>query len=290
MSDRAPGWVVPVMRAGYAARAIVYVVIGVLALLAAWRGGSAESTTGALDQLRQAGWGALLWVIGIGLLAYAVWRAIDAWMDLDRHGTDAKGIVARLGLAVTAALHLALGLYALGIGVAGGVGGGGSGGGGGQSAQDWTAKLMAAPFGRWLVAAAGLIVIGAGVYYVWKGYSEKFKGHLRLTRVTERLTPFCRFGLYAHGTVVMIVGGFLVWAAWTSDPSDAGGLGQAFAAVRGAAFGRVLLGILALGMLGFAVYCMIEAVYRIVPRRAGDDVETLARRAKRQAEAQVRSA
>ena len=277
MAERAPAWVVPVMRAGYAARGAVYVLVGFIALRAAWRGGQAEGAQGALTSLKDASWGtAILWAVAIGLFCYAAWRLIDAWLDLDRHGTEAKGIVARLGLVVTGVVHAALGVYAIHLVTAGG----GSGGGEGEGQERWTAWLLSQPFGRWIVVAIGIVVIGAGVYYGYKGLAEKYKEHLRYSRTVERLDPACKFGLVAHGVVVGIIGAFLLWAGWTSDPSEAGGLAQAFETVRQQAFGRVLLGLLALGMLGFAIECFVEAAYRIVPARAGSDVTTLASRAR----------
>lgn len=278
MADRAPAWVVPVMRAGYSARGIVYVLVGFIALHAAWRGGQAEGAQGALASLKDVGWGtAILWAVAIGLFCYAAWRLIDAWLDLDRHGAEAKGIVARAGLVVTGLVHAALGIYTIHLVTAGGDGGSASGGGG---QERWTAWLLSQPFGRWIVIAIGLAVIGAGVYYGYKGIAEKYKERLRYTPMVERLDPACKFGLVAHGIVIAIIGVFLLWAGWTSDPSNAGGLAQAFEAVRQASFGRILLGLLALGMIGFAIECFIEAAYRIVPARAGTDATTLASRAR----------
>ena len=280
MAERAPAWVVPVMRAGYSARGVVYVIVGFLALSAAWSGGDAEGTKGALASLTDKSWGtALLWVIAVGLFCYAAWRLIDAWLDLDRHGAEAKGVVARTGLVVSGVIHAALGIYTILL-VTGAGGGGGGGSGGGGTQQQGTAWLLSQPFGRWIVIAIGLVVIGAGVFYGYKGIAEKYKEHLRSTPTVERLDPACKFGLVAHGIVIAIIGAFLVWAGWTSDASETGGIGQAFETVRQATFGRVLLGLLALGMIGFAIENFIEAAYRIVPARAGSDVKTMASQAR----------
>ena len=269
------------MRAGYAARGVVYVLIGGIALLAAWSGGQAEGPKGALFSLRDEPWGmAMLAVIGLGFFCYAAWRVMAAWMDLERHGSNAKGMLARAALVVTGVVHAALGIYALRLAVANS-----SGSEDGQSEQRWTAWLMSQPFGKWLVIAVGLIVIGAGVYYAWKGIGEKYKEHLRYTPTVERLDPLCKFGLVAYGLVIGIIGGFLIWAGWTSDPSEAGGIEQALATVHQAAFGRVLLGILGLGMIAFAFENFIEAIYRVVPAAAGPGVTTWASRAQRAASA-----
>jgi Domain of Unknown Function (DUF1206) len=275
MPDRAPAWVVPVMRAGYAARGIVYVLVGALAILAAWHGGQAEGAKGALSTLTGKSWGsALLWIVALGLFCYAAWRLIAAWMDLERHGAEAKGIVARLGLVATGVIHAALGVYVVQLAATG------TGSGGGNSEQRWTAWLMSQPSGRWIVVAIGAAVIGAGIYYGWKGISEKYKEHLRWTPTVERLDWLCKLGFVSYGLVIAIVGCFLLWAGWTHDASEAGGLEQAFSTVHAAAYGRVLLGVLGIGVLGFAIENFIEAAYRVVPAREGGDVATLAARAR----------
>lgn len=274
MSQKAPAWVEPVMRFGYGARGLVYLIVGSLTFLAAWQGGRAEGTSGTLSGLASQPFGLLLlWVIAIGLAAYGLWRLINAAMDLEDHGTDAKGLVARLGLVTTGLIH-----FGLAISVGALAAGAGSGGGDGK-VEDWTAQLMALPFGRWLVGIVGVITIGAALYYGWKGVSEKYKSHIRRTALTERLDPAVKAGLVMHGVVVALIGAFLIYAAATANPDQAGGLGQAFETVRSAAYGAYLLMVLALGLVGFAVYCWIEAAYRVIPARAGSDIRTLARKA-----------
>lgn len=285
MPDRAPAWVVPVMRAGYSARAIVYTIVGALAVTAAWQGGQAEGTTDAVAQLRQAPYGqVLMWVVALGLLAYMVWRLIDAIMDLDDYGSGAKGIFARGALVVTGLIHGALGLSVASAAMGGGSG---SGGGGTESA---TQKLMTMPYGVWLVALAGALTLGAGGYYVYKGVAERYKEHIRVTPTTRKLDPVMKFGCIAEGAVVGIIGILILFAAATADPSQAGGVGEALGQIRSVAFGRILLAIVGLGLIAFAVENVVEAIYRVIPRRAGSDVMTLARRARLKAEGKLQAA
>ncbi|SDY45798.1 DUF1206 domain-containing protein [Citreimonas salinaria] len=283
MSDKAPAWVVPVMQAGYAARAIVYVTVGVLALLASIYGGQAQGTTNALADLRGSWWGVLLlWIVGLGLLCYAAWRFIDAWMDLDTYGSDAKGIFARLALVVTGLVHAALGISALGLAM------GDSSGGG--NAESLTARVMQMPYGRWLVGLIGLGILGAGIYYAYKGYSRRYQKDIRTNRTTLKLDPLMRGGFLAEGLVVGIVGALVLYAAFTTNPEQAGGIGQALTEIRSVAYGRIALGIVALGLIFFGIENAVEAKYRIVKARAGDSVETLAQRAKNSAERGARKA
>src|ERR1043165_3863020 len=102
-------WSVPVMRAGFAGRGLVYLAVASFSLYAIWQGGRAQGTAPVLRHLEHsiAGDG-MLALIGLGMLAFAVWRVVEAVYDLDARGSDAKAIAARLGLAIS-------GLVAAGI-------------------------------------------------------------------------------------------------------------------------------------------------------------------------------
>ena len=289
MSDNgeAPHWVIPLMRIGYAARGVTYLIIGALAFLAAWTGGQAEGTREALSNLKQYPMGLIaLWVIAIGMFAYAIWRFICAWYDLENRGTDAKAVIARLGQTVTGLIHLGIGASVARLAM--GSSSGGSGGeSGAQSAASW---LMTLPYGTYIVMAGGVITIGAGIYYGYKGIAEKYKDHLMRTEWSEKLDPLVKAGLVAHGIIIVLIGVFLVYAGINTDPGQAGGIGKAFQAVRSQPYGMVLLGALGLGTIAFAIYCVVEAIYRVVPQLAGPDMKTLASQAKgkaRQAAASV---
>ncbi len=189
-----------IMRAGYGARGVIYVLIGGLALFAALRGGNAEGTQGALATLQNEPMGqTALWAIAVGLGAYMIWRLVDAAMDLEDHGTDAKGIFARLAIASTGVIHGGIGVSVAGLAM-----GGGSGGDSG--AQDWTAKLMQMPMGPTLVAIAAAVVIGAGGYYAYKGLTGKYREHLSNAAFTRKIQPVLTFGLVVHGVMWGIAG------------------------------------------------------------------------------------
>lgn len=273
MRSTPPWWVDPLMRVGYIARGIVYVLVGFLAFMAAVDGGQTPDSRTALGTLLDQPFGdALLLVIALGLLAYSLWQFINAAMDLDDKGREAKGWAARGAQFISGAVHLALGISVAGLAL----GRGGSGNG----ADHWTAVMMQQPFGRWLVAIVGGVVIAIGAQHFVKAYQEKYKDTLRYAHATERLDPIVKFGLAAHGLVVLIVGGFFLWAAWTANPSRAGGLREALQIVRDTGADQILLAIVGIGLIGFSVYCFIEAAFRIVPRCAPKGLETLASKAR----------
>lgn len=266
-------WALPVMRAGYGGRGLTYVLIAGLSLWTIWQGGQAQGTSEALKSVESSPFGMIiLLAIGIGLLCYTAWRIIDGLADLEDEGSDAKGMIARAGMIVTGLAHAAIGVAAITLAI----GGNSSGGSGGQSKiASATETVMSAPFGIWIVGIAGLCTVGAGIYYLRKGYTQSYRSKLESNHFTRNWNTVLRLGVIAQGVVVGIIGGFLCYAAYTADPQKAGGLGQTFGWLSGQLYGQVLVTALCVGLLGFAVFLFVNAVYRIVPRLADPDLQRL---------------
>jgi hypothetical protein len=260
------------MRAGYLARGIVYGLMGFFAVHAAWVGGHAEGPEEALVALLDESFGIpMLWAIAAGGFCFALWCLLAAIMDLDCRGTGAGGIFARADFAATGIVYTVIAVFIAELAYKGYSTGGES-----ESREQGTAWLLALPAGGWIVIAIGVGFVAAGIWFAYKAFAGRYRERLRDTPTVERLDPVCKFGWTANGVVVAILGGFLIWAGWTMDPSRAGGFAEAFAIVRQAIFGRVLLLVLGIGFVAFAVECFVEAAYRIVPARHGTDVTTLA--------------
>ena len=274
MSETSFGWAVPFMRAGYGGRGLTYVVIAGFSLWAIWSGGSAQGTESALARLQGTPGGFIvLGLIAAGLFAYFLWRVIDAVFDLEDYGTDAEGVVARLGMVITGAIHGALGVAALTVMM-------GSGSGGGSGVSDMTKQVMELPFGRLLVGVAGVATVGAGIYYLHKSWKETYREDLHANHFTVNWNWALKAGVAAQGVIVTIAGGFLTIAALRYDSSEAGGLGKVFDWLANQPFGQVIVVAICVGLLGFALFCFVNAAYRIVPRASEGDVETLAKRLK----------
>lgn len=252
-------WLTHLAHAGYAARGVIYVIIGGIALLAAVGGVKTEGATGALTEMLGAPGGkALLAVTAVGLVGYAGWRFVQGVLDADHHGTGGKGMVIRAGLIVSGVTHVLLAFFALSLVF-------GWGGGSGDGGQGWTGWLLAKPFGQWLVGAVGAAIIGAGIAQAIKGYKIKFEKYLDMNReVRKWAVPVCRVGLVARGVVFCIIGGFFLLAAYQADAGEARGLGGVLRTLQQQPHGPWLLGLVAVGLLAFSVYSFIEASYRRV--------------------------
>ena len=260
--DSVDGLIDRMARLGFITKGIVYGVIGVLAVQAAFTaGGGTEGARGAIQEIGRQPFGqVLLGLAAIGLLAYALWRFIAAGVDPEGAGTDAKGIAKRIGYAVSGVIYLGLAAWAATI-VLGGSTPGGGGGGGSEAA--WTAKLMAQPFGQWLVGAAGAVVVGVGLFHFYRAYSASFMKRYNTGEMNARQRTWAkrlgRFGLSARGVTFCIIGGFLIEAAVQANPNESRGLAGALDALAQQPYGPWLLGIVALGFIAYGVYCVSRA-------------------------------
>jgi Domain of Unknown Function (DUF1206) len=257
-------WTTRYARFGYAAKGIVYGIIGGLAAKAALgQGGATTDRNGAIQTIYQQPFGkVLLAIVTAGLLGYALWSWIQAALDTENKGHDLKGIVARLGYAAVGFSYAGLALAALQLVLDKGTGGKSSD----ASAQDWTARLLHAPFGVALVVLVGGVALGVALRQANYAYTARFKERLNLLGVSAEartgIIVLGRWGMAALGVVFAVVGLFLIIAALRHDPHQAKGLGGALQALAGQPFGDLLLGVVAIGLIAYGVYSLVEARYR----------------------------
>ncbi|MGY2082236.1 DUF1206 domain-containing protein [Blastococcus sp. SYSU DS0539] len=251
-------------RIGLIAYGLVHLLIAWLALQLAWgRAGQEADQSGALATLAQQPLGEpLLWVLAVGLLALALWQAAEIlrW----RHGWSASGEARKQAVektvkaAAKAVVYIALAVLAIRFATGGGQSGGGS-------QQQAAAGVFGWPAGRWLVGAAGLVVVGVAVYLVHKGVTKRFLKEIDLTGCSSSarklVTRLGQVGFPAKGVALGLVGGLLVWAAVTFDAEKAAGLDGALQTVLTAPAGPVLLTLIAVGIAAFGAYCFVRARY-----------------------------
>lgn len=257
-------WVVYLARFGYAAKGIVYLIIGFLALAAAiGRGGTTTDRSGAAQTIYQQPFGRfLLIVVAVGWLGYALWNWILAALDADHEGTGAKGIARRIGYAVVGVSYGGLAVAAIQMAVGRGAGGKSSD----AQAQDWTARLLGHGWGVALVVLAGAVMLVVAGFIYSYAYSARFRERLDLYRAPGGSAGWVlwlgRLGYGALGVIFTVIGFFLIVAALRHNPGEAKGLGGALQALAQQPFGQVLLFVVAAGLVAYGLYSLIQAVYR----------------------------
>lgn len=256
-------WIERLGRFGYAARGVVYGLVGwFAALAAAGAGGGITDKQGALQWVEGAPFGRFLLIaIAVGLAGYALWRFTEAVRDTERLGSDARGVAQRAAFFAAGLVYAVLAYSTVLI-----VTSARKSGGGEATQKSWTAWLLAQPFGPWLVALVGASVIGAGLYQFYKAYAAKFREKLKqneMSREEEKwMTRIGRFGLAARGVVFGVIGSFLIMAAIQSDPSQTRGLGGALRALARQPYGPWLLGATAAGLIAYGIFSVMLARYR----------------------------
>ena len=257
-------WFERLARFGYGAKGVVYLVGGALSTRAAFGlGGTTTDSRGALQAILSEPFGQLMLVlIGVGLIGYVLLRLVQALMDPEHKGSDAKGIASRIGYLMSALVYAALAWTALRLAT-------GSGGASNTQGQGWVARLFALPLGRWVVGIAGVVVICGGLYQLYKAYSVDFSEHLRWNEMsaTERTwaVRLGRLGLAARGVVQGLIGLLLIEAALWVDPNRVQGTNGAFQALGRSPLGSWAVGVVAAGLAAYGVYMLAAARYsRIV--------------------------
>lgn len=255
-------------RFGYGAKAIVYLIIGGMALASALGiGGAITDQNGVTHVLYQQPFGAFLLIVAaIGWMGYALWCFLEAALDTERKGTDAKGIVTRVGYAAVGAIYAGLALVAFGLATGKSSGGKSSN----AKAQDWTARLLGLPAGPALVVLVGLVTLAIAGALFYVAFTADFRQQLRLSQEPPdagKVVVFLgRLGYSALGVIFAIVGVFFIVAALQHNPGQAKGLSGALGTLLQEPYGRVLLAIVALGLIAYGVYCLAQARFsRVEP-------------------------
>ncbi|MFB7934298.1 MULTISPECIES: DUF1206 domain-containing protein [Streptomyces] len=252
-------------RAGFAARGVIYLLVGALALQIAF-GDTKEQADrgGALAAISQKPFGAvLLWALGIGLVGMALWRLSE--VVFGSVGKDGRSARKRLMAAVRCVFYAFVAYSVLSFAASRHQSGGGSSD---QQSRDATARALELPGGQWLVGAAGLAIVAAGGWIGVRAVLRKYHDKLRLGQMgprTRRLVDVTGVaGGAARGLVFAVAGVFAVRAAIDYEPDKAKGLDDTLRAFADTPLGPWLLVGVAAGLVLFGVFSFAMARWRRV--------------------------
>ncbi len=283
-------------RAGYAARGVLYMLVGWIAVQAAFgQSGQQADKSGALQEVSSTPVGGILiWLLVVGFTGMALWRLSDAAFPSSSsddgtssssgdstssssgdstssssgdsrtsgsgQGTSSgsKGRAAkRLGALGKAVIYGVIAYSVLKSAI----------GEGAQSSDkesvDLTATVMKYPGGQVLVAAVGLALAGGGIFLAYAAWKEKYRKNLELGQLHGRIQRVVvwlgKFGGIARGVVFVTGGVFLVVAAVRAQPQQAKGVDSALRVLASTPLGPWLLVLVAIGLIMFGLFSLCQS-------------------------------
>jgi hypothetical protein len=241
-------------RLGYLVRGTLYAVMGLLALkiVLSVAGGQATDLTGSLVVLVSNPFGKLVLIVAaIGLTAYSLWGFTRAIYDPLHRGSDASGYMARLGFVTSALSYAAIVFFAIQLLA-------GSGATTNDATKNTISSVLTHPAGGALTILIGLVVIGVAVGQFLEAYRATFARDLKGAEMSpgtrDIVVKLGRFGMFARGVIFLIIGWFVVQAGIHHDPAQTQGFSGAFVFLLAQPFGRILLGIVALGFVALGLH------------------------------------
>ena len=248
-------------RIGYVAKGAVYAITGILTLLAAFnQGGQKAGKFKVVEYLDKQTFGNIILIIlALGLICYAYWRFTQAISDPENIGSDKKGKVKRTAFFVSGCIYLGLAIYAVLRVINSSAGSGGSSG--------KKATILSNDWGLIVLGIVGGITIATGLYQFVRIYKADFVKKFELKSMTDEkrrktIKNSAYFGMGSKGVLFIIIGFFLLKASITSNPADIKTTSDAFSFLEDSAYGAYLLGAVAAGLIGYAIYMFMMAKYR----------------------------
>ncbi|MEU5716920.1 DUF1206 domain-containing protein [Streptomyces sp. NPDC020403] len=251
-------------RAGFVARGVIYLLVGVLALRIAFSdgGGKQADRGGAIAEIADKPFGSvLLWALGAALAAMSLWRLSEACFG--QAGPDGRKPGKRAAAAGRAVFY-AFVAYSV-LSYAAGDQGSGSGSSDRQT-DDVTARVLGWTGGQWLVGVAGAVVTGAGLWMAYRAVTRAFHKRLKLSEMSRKarrgVDVLGVFGGTARGVLFATAGGFAVAAAVRHEPGKAKGMDDTLRSFTETPAGPWLLALIALGLAAFGAFSWAQARWR----------------------------
>lgn len=238
------------VRGGFVARGVTYALIGALVLaiaLGAGTSGRAADQQGALTTIASAPLGGVaLGLIAVGLLAYAIWKLSQGVRGRGLEGGASPDLTKRAANIGGGVAYLALFVLAVRILI-------GSSGGSSGSPRHAAAGVLGWPGGPAIVGLiGGAIIVGAvaQVYLAVRGSFESDSKTDQMSPEERRLfMALGRIGHCARALVFGLIGYFILRTAITYNPANAVGFSGAITRLHQDAFGPLLVGLVAVGLL-----------------------------------------
>lgn len=249
-----------ITQLGWIAKGVVYVLMGFTAFTIARQRPDDDdaSPTGSLARVvEQPGGRALVGVLALGLVLYALWRVLSVALI---RGVDADAWADRVGYAFSA------GFYAVLAWTAGRAALRGGDIGDDNTVERLSRSLMDTAWGRWAVGVAGVVTIAVGLYFLvrkslLRGFADDVEGvtgDLDCDMFARVLLVAGVAGWAGRGVVTVLVGFFVTRSAIRFDPSDARGFDASLRAAATTTGGTAIVGFAAIGLILYGCFSLLS--------------------------------
>ena len=237
-------------RVGFAARGLLYIVIGMLVIGT----GRTEDLTGALEYVGRGGGKLLMIALAAGLAVYGLWRLSDLILGTEHPGSGREALVKRAAAGVIGCVYLYLAYKATRVLTAGRAGP--------EGTRQQADTVLDLPGGELVLFAVAALLAIAGANQLWKAWQCKFMDRLREGAGDQPWIKWAgRIGYSARGIIFLVVALLVGRAAASSRADEAGNLEQALDVLRGP-----FLVPIAAGLILFGLFSLIEGRYRRIHR------------------------
>ena len=252
-------WLRRYILIGYAAKGIVYLLIGILAVQAAIFKERAAGTYLSLSFLASQPLGRLLvLLLAVALMGYVLRRIFQAILVPGANPSSWKCQFKRIGYLMSALSYTGVAYSAFNIVRQSGEDD--------DTIEDLASQLFDLPIGEWLVFFGGIAVITVGISYIYGAYSGSYISEFDSEDIHHRLEKWTRrigkFGVAARGVSFILTGIYLIQAAIIGSSELAGGLQNAFEVLATQSFGQLWLGIIGIGFMSYGLYMFVATRYR----------------------------
>ena len=242
------------VRLGFLARAAIYILLGVLALASSRQ--ISDGPRAAFDAIGNVPGGTvLLWLVAIGLVAYALFRLASPLFDIEHEGSDKTGWAKRIGHAGSAVGHLLLAWSAFQFATTG------TAADDSARVQEVAAGVLSVNLGPVLLGLAGLAFLATAVFQAREGLTGTFMNRIspRAPRATRQIGAA---GYCARAVVFAIIGWSLVQSAWSENSDGVKSIGSAITTLADTG---IAFDLLAVGLPLFGGFSLVLARYRTIP-------------------------
>lgn len=243
-------------RTGFAVLALLHILIGSIAAGVALGGYGQAETSGAIGPLaRSQPFGPLLmWAGCVACASLALWQLGEATVRARRKPLReriSKGISSGALVLVYGSMAATFAAFATGRGRDSG-----------ERTSAFSAAVLESPAGPPALGAVGVLILGIGAYFVFKGTARRFRPELKYFEDTRRGHLLNILGVVGHvgkGIALFLVGLLFTAAAVNHRPEESTGLDGSLQALLRYPFGAPLILAIAAGLVCYGIFALVRA-------------------------------